>query len=202
MSDNDHYATFALAIADPAICERFWSHVNKLGPVHPTLGSRCWLWTGNVTGRKSKNYPVNSQHGQFTYRFARHQHHAYAHRFAWGIAHGPIPMGVQVLHHCDVPPCVNHSHHFLGTPADNMRDAARKHRLTVPRVKKLSLLDRLTIQASPLRDVDLAHAYGVSKTCVHYIRRGRFVGSGLSINQSEFINDGMGVSEHAAEVGR
>ncbi len=51
-----------------------------------------------------------------------------AHRVAWAAAHGPIPPGLWVLHHCDNPRCVNVDHLFLGTVADNNRDMAAKGR--------------------------------------------------------------------------
>ncbi len=45
--------------------ERFWTRVNKDGPVHPVLGTACWLWTGAVLKCKSHNavhhlHPVES----------------------------------------------------------------------------------------------------------------------------------------------
>jgi len=59
-----------------------------------------------------------------------------AHRVAWTLAHGPIPEGMRVLHHCDNPPCCEtepseaypEGHLFLGTNADNMADCLSKGR--------------------------------------------------------------------------
>ena len=31
-----------------SLAERFWSKVNKNGPVHPILGTPCWLWLGKL----------------------------------------------------------------------------------------------------------------------------------------------------------
>lgn len=55
-----------------------------------------------------------------------------AHRLAWTEANGEIPEGMQVLHKCDNPPCINVDHLFLGTNADNMRDKAKKGRGVTP----------------------------------------------------------------------
>ena len=52
----------------------------------------------------------------------------YTHRLAWELAHGAIPEGMQVCHHCDNPPCCDVSHLFLGTSADNHADMSAKGR--------------------------------------------------------------------------
>lgn len=102
--------------------ERFWSKVNKCGPVHSALGSECWEWTAGTF--KSGGY------GQFMLD-GRPQR---AHRVAWIRIVGAIPEGMQVLHRCDNPLCVrvskdpDSSHLFLGDTATNMADMARKGR--------------------------------------------------------------------------
>ena len=50
------------------------------------------------------------------------------HRIAWQLANGQIPVGLNVLHHCDNPPCCNVEHLFLGTKANNTHDMTAKGR--------------------------------------------------------------------------
>jgi len=49
-----------------------------------------------------------------------------AHRVAWVLKHGHIPVGLLVCHKCDIPLCVNDEHLFLGTRRDNLLDAVSK----------------------------------------------------------------------------
>jgi hypothetical protein len=51
------------------------------------------------------------------------------HRIAWQLHFGPIPFGKQINHHCDNGLCVRPDHLYLGTQAQNMRDAAERGRL-------------------------------------------------------------------------
>lgn len=159
---------------------RFWAKVNKDGPapiLQPALGP-CWLWTASVTGSGKVN------HGQFTLsRNGQPQVHLYAHRISWELAYGPIPDGLKICHHCDIPRCVRPAHLFLGTQADNLHDAARKGRIYnhKPRTTRaFTPADRLAIYQLPYRRgliVALARQYGVSKTAISLIRSGRFIGA-------------------------
>ncbi len=64
-------------------------------------------------------------------RYIRGSHGEYdkAHRFALEEKLGrPIKPGMEALHHCDNPPCIEPSHLFEGTQADNMHDMLAKGR--------------------------------------------------------------------------
>lgn len=107
--------------ARKGIAERFWTKVDKEGPVlRPELGP-CWLWTGDQH---------NAGYGRLTnWVDGRRAKPLYAHRVSWELAHGERPAGFDVLHRCDNPPCVNPDHLFLGTQLDNMRDRDAKGRV-------------------------------------------------------------------------
>lgn len=98
---------------------RFWSKVNKSGPLHPVLKTRCWLWMASCD---------TIGYGQFSFLSKSFP----AHRFCWWITNGPIPPDMEICHHCDVRSCVNPAHLFMGTHADNLRDCRDKGRLKTP----------------------------------------------------------------------
>ncbi len=105
------------------LAARFWSKVNKDGPVHATLGA-CWIWTG-ATYKTRSGAPTYGHMGGFVGA-------SLAHRISWTLAHGQVETGLFVLHHCDNMPCVNPAHLFLGTQADNIADMKAKGRARGP----------------------------------------------------------------------
>lgn len=106
----------------PHIIDRFWSKVDKHGPIpehRPELGP-CWIYTKGKYGTGYGKFCKGQ--GQETG----------AHQFAWEIENGPSPSGECVLHKCDVRTCVRNdgenSHLFSGTKKRNSEDMVAKRR--------------------------------------------------------------------------
>lgn len=125
----------------------------------------CWLWTGTI---------LDSGYGQ-AWDGARKQR---AHRLAWVLAHGEIPPGKLVCHHCDTPACANPAHLFLGTNADNRADAVAKGRAHGPkrwphnsRSKLTDPKDVAAILADARAHATIALDYKVSQTTISKLKR-------------------------------
>jgi hypothetical protein len=113
----------AVPAVDAATAERFWARVDKNGPVPahcPEIGP-CWTWTGAKL--------QGSGYGKATLAGRTLS----AHRVAFAIVNGPIPDGVDVLHHCDNRECVRSEpngdgHLFRGDALLNAWDRDAKGR--------------------------------------------------------------------------
>ncbi len=90
------------------LAERFHTHYVK------DPHTECWLWTGSII--KGGYGMIGGGEGK----------NLMAHRVSWELYHGPIPDGLIVCHHCDVPSCVNPEHLFVGTYQDNSDDSVAK----------------------------------------------------------------------------
>jgi len=138
----------------------------------PEPNSGCWLWTGDRSGQSGYGALLLNKVplGDGRYRKIRE----YAHRLSWLLHEGDIPDGIRVLHRCDNPACVNPDHLFLGTSADNSRDAMMKGRLSKGShrpLAKLTEADIPAIRASNKSLTETAAQYGVVFQTISDIRR-------------------------------
>lgn len=155
------------------IQERFWSKVNKNGPIpahRPGLG-RCWTWTAFVSNRGYGKIGKGGKRGGMLY----------AHRLSFSIANASFKLdsALWVLHKCDNRLCVKPTHLFAGTPKDNYHDMAGKGRRNCPRGErsaksKLTAHQVLEIRRKYIRPVfsnvgELAKEYGVTKQSIDAI---------------------------------
>lgn len=143
--------------------EKFWARVDKSG--------ECWVWIGS---RLPRGY------GRF---YPKWKVGLYAHRVSWEMANGrDIPVGFDVCHTCDNPPCVRPDHLFIGTKSDNAQDSVLKGRHTktgLPGERHPSarltdgdvVLIRELWATGKYRQRELAERFKVSRALIGYIVR-------------------------------
>jgi HNH endonuclease len=124
----------------------------------------CWLWTA-WRDRDGYGHIARGKAGEGMIK---------AHRASWILNVAEIPAGLQVLHRCDTPSCVNPDHLFLGTNADNRKDSVSKGRHQHGSRRRDSKLDQTTVleirkSTDPLRVA--AARFGVSESYVSLLRR-------------------------------
>lgn len=132
----------------------------------PEPNSGCWLWLNRLNDCGYGLFSLNKHHK------------VHAHRASWIAHRGTIPVGLSVLHKCDVRCCVNPDHLFLGTHVDNMRDMVKKGRAARQQGEEspCSILTEGQIIAilGDVRPVKLiAVQYGIATWTIYDIRRGR-----------------------------
>ena len=101
-----------------SMLSRLLSKVNFNGPVpshRPELGA-CWVFVGACKTVRGKR-----QYGEISTKFGERPEAT--HRVSYRIAHGSIPTGKIVLHHCDNKPCIRPTHLYAGDHSQNLRDA-------------------------------------------------------------------------------
>ena len=133
----------------------------------PPNAAGCILWTGT---KRPDGYGLVQYKGQ----------QDLAHRFAYINAYGPIPKGMVVCHKCDVTDCINPSHLFIGSQADNVEDCRKKGRVNFgenhwnSKLTVEAVLDIKThLRNKTMRGVALAKKYGVTAAVIYHIKAGR-----------------------------
>ena len=115
--------------------------------VMPEPNSGCWIWVGACQPRSHGRYGVFEKFGAKTTNSA--------HLFAYIMAHGPVPPGLEVDHRCRNTQCVNPG-----------------HLEAVPR--RINLLRGNTIVAANLAKTHCprGHAYTEENTSIYLHRKG------------------------------
>ncbi len=85
--------------------EQFWAKVNKT--------ETCWLWMGHTTPSNGSA----SRYGDFRTTLS---HSRKAHRIAYELVRGPIPIGLTIDHLCRNTLCVNPAHLEAVTLRENI----------------------------------------------------------------------------------
>jgi hypothetical protein len=127
----------------------------------------CWLFAGTL---------CNDGYGRAGFEGEKR-----AHRVAWRIFNGPIPVGKWILHKCDVRCCVNPHHLYVGTPLENTNDIRLRRGFDVRTGELnpcavLSADDVLAIrraQEAGARGVDLAKRFDVAPATITDIKMRR-----------------------------
>lgn len=121
----------------------------------------CIEWTGHKTDLGYGVIGVNKKVGG-------------AYRIAYELKNGPIPDGLDVLHKCDNPSCINPDHLFLGTQEDNVADMVSKKRQAKGEQKwtaKLTADQIPLIRRDPRRLKEIAADYGVLPGAISCVKR-------------------------------
>ena len=169
-----------MAEFDDSTIARFWSKVDKDGPVQPHRPGidQCWVWLGSLR----KGYGYIRVFG-VNYR---------AHRLSWLLSGSSIPEGLCVLHRCDNPSCVRPEHLWVGTQLENIADRHRKGREACgdrhgfalhpeacargSRVGSARVTEEMVVEIRRRarqgeRHKTLAHQFGITKLTVSMITR-------------------------------
>lgn len=144
----------------------FWDRV-AAGTLPPDERG-CRIWTGHVN---DDGYGRINKGGRLVY----------IHRMICEREHGSLPPGCEACHACDRPACLEPSHIFPATHAENMADCSRKGRKVgkagirnsqakLDDAKVVAIRARLGSGHSCAR---IGRDFGVSEMAISFIKNGR-----------------------------
>lgn len=154
----------------------------------PDESTGCILW---VKCTSASGYGWQGIRGTYTA----------AHRIAYAIHFGAIPEGMEVCHRCDTRRCVNPTHLFLGTTAENQNDKGRKHRSWML-IRPAEVLEMREYRRMGLTGRQIADIFGCSTSTVYDITNGvrRPYVTDLDASRLSACSPSAGRSRHRAEL--
>jgi len=143
--------------------ESFWEKVLIKGE------EECWEWQRALQGKGYGSVSVGKGKTEL------------AHRVAYHLTNGEIPVGMSIMHKCDNRKCCNPSHLILGTNLDNALDMVAKGRqakgeahgmskLTMEEAEKM----RMLYQDDEISFSDLGSKFGVSGRTARGVVKGDY----------------------------
>lgn len=101
------------------------------------------------------------------------------HRAAWSCDNGKdVPPGMCVLHRCDIRPCIEPSHLFIGTKQDNFDDMVAKGRRITPKGERVhtskftpEIVQQIRAETGSFRSI--GRKYGVGHSAISAIKNGK-----------------------------
>lgn len=165
--DADHIARMLSDVhLRMTVEQRFWPKIMK-----PMNWAACWEWQASKRREGYGRFKI------FSYVTVS------AHRLSYALFYGVSPGDLHVLHRCDNPKCVNPSHLFLGTNADNVADKVSKGRCigrdqrgeknAAAKLTREAVSDIRRRIADSQTNTSIAALYGVTHQLISRIRRGR-----------------------------
>lgn len=138
--------------------ERFNNYLSK-----PVPGTGCVIWLG---GKNARGYgQIKDEDGP-----------QLAHRVAWRLAGRRFTPGLELLHKCNNPACVNLDHLVEGTHKENMQDAVAAGVMGRPSSFGQATYNSVrAMKAAGRRQRDIALVIGCSEAMVSKILKGGVV---------------------------
>lgn len=130
----------------------------------------CWEWTARAA--------CNGGYGGINAGRGRKMR---AHRVAWALAGGDLPLVGVICHRCDNPKCCNPAHLFLADQIGNIADMRAKGRGASPprhsgqrhHLATIADADIPALRADRRTCAELARVYGVSQKTIYRIKKGQ-----------------------------